>query len=345
MKKNILLFLFIAPLFALFLTASKFFYHLSFLTYDGPNVEFQVRSGEAFSTINYRLKKNNLIDNPKIFYRYCQLNGLLTQFKSGHFLIKKGSSSLDIIDLLLKGHSIAPKFTIPEGKNLFEIGKILERKKICSYNSFIKEAKNKHFAHSFGIPADSFEGYLYPDTYRFNPRTPARQIIKTMTNVFFRKVKNLGINRSPQGLHALVTLASIVEKETGASFERPTISGVFHNRLKKRMRLQSDPTTIYGIYENFKGNLRKKHLLQKTPYNTYKIYGLPYGPISNPGLESLKAAKNPEKHQYLYFVSKNDGTHKFSKSYREHSKAVVQFQKNRAARRGRSWRDLKKKVK
>ena len=109
------------------------------------------------------------------------------------------------------------------------------------------------------------------------------------------------------------------------------------------MRLQSDPTTIYGIYETFNGNLRKKHLLQKTPYNTYKIFGLPLGPISNPGLESIKAAITPKKHNYLYFVSKNDGTHKFSRNYKEHLKAVTAFQKNRAARRGKSWRDLNKK--
>ena len=163
-----------------------------------------------------------------------------------------------------------------------------------------------------------------------------------MVKHFFKKWQTLNLNVSSQKRHDLITLASIIEKETGASFERPTISGVFHNRLKKRMRLQSDPTTIYGIYEKFTGNLRKKHLLQKTPYNTYKIFGLPLGPISNPGLESLKAAITPKKHNYLYFVSKNDGTHKFSRNYKDHLKAVTAFQKNRAARKGKSWRDLHK---
>ena len=107
------------------------------------------------------------------------------------------------------------------------------------------------------------------------------------------------------------------------------------------MRLQSDPTTIYGIFENFNGNLRKKHLLQKTPYNTYKINGLPIGPISNPGIESIKAVLSPKEHNYLYFVSRNDGIHVFSKSYRDHLKAVNKYQKDRRMREGKSWRDLK----
>ncbi|MEC8625084.1 MAG: endolytic transglycosylase MltG [Bdellovibrionota bacterium] len=313
MKKNLFIFLFLAPLLAIVLSGAKFYYHLGGWSYEGASTEFVVKPGETFSKINYRLKKKGLISNPKIFYRYCQFKGLLTKFKSGNFLIKKGSSSLDIIENLLKGANIAPKLTIPEGKNIYEIGKMLEKRKICSYKEFIRATKDKDLVFSFGIPGKTLEGYLYPDTYRFNEQTPPKQVISVMVKQFFRRWKSLGLNVSIEKRHDLIILASIIEKETGASFERPTISGVFHNRLKKRMRLQSDPTTIYGIYESFTGNLRKKHLLQKTPYNTYKVFGLPLGPISNPGLESIKAAINPKKHNYLYFVSKNDGTHKFSK--------------------------------
>ena len=343
MKKNLFIFLFLAPLLAIVLSGAKFYYHLGVWSYEGASTEFVVKPGETFSKINYRLKKKGLISNPKIFYRYCQFKGLLTKFKSGNFLIKKGSSSLDIIENLLKGANIAPKLTIPEGKNIYEIGKMLEKRKICSYKEFIRATKDKDLVFSFGIPGKTLEGYLYPDTYRFNEQTPPKQVISVMVKQFFRRWKSLGLNVSIEKRHDLIILASIIEKETGASFERPTISGVFHNRLKKRMRLQSDPTTIYGIYESFTGNLRKKHLLQKTPYNTYKVFGLPLGPISNPGLESIKAAINPKKHNYLYFVSKNDGTHKFSKNYKEHLKAVTAFQKRRAARKGKSWRDLHKK--
>jgi UPF0755 protein len=139
----------------------------------------------------------------------------------------------------------------------------------------------------------------------------------------------------------VIILASVVEKETGAKVERPMIAGVFTNRLKKNMRLQSDPTTVYGIWSRYKGNIRKADLLELTPYNTYKIPALPLGPISNPSLEAIQAVLNPETHSYLYFVSKNDGTHVFSKTYQDHEKAVEDFQRNSKARQGKSWRNLK----
>ena len=139
------------------------------------------------------------------------------------------------------------------------------------------------------------------------------------------KLKAQNINFS---IHDTVILASIIEKETGDASERPLISSVFHNRLKKKMRLESDPTVIYGI-ENFDGNIKKKHLQMLTPYNTYKINGLPIGPIANPGALSLKAALYPAKTPYLFFVSKKDTTHKFSRTFKEHNKAVKKYQLNR----------------
>jgi UPF0755 protein len=133
----------------------------------------------------------------------------------------------------------------------------------------------------------------------------------------------------------------MVEKETGAKAERPAIAGVFTNRLKKRMRLESDPTTIYGIWERYTGNIKKSDLLEVTPYNTYKIPALPLGPISNPSLAAIEAVLNPESHEFLFFVSKNDGTHIFTKNYGDHRNAVDNFQKNSKAREGKSWRNLK----
>jgi UPF0755 protein len=153
------------------------------------------------------------------------------------------------------------------------------------------------------------------------------------------RAKELGMTRDE-----IITLASIVEKETGAPEERPIIAGVFHNRLSKKMRLQSDPTTIYGIWSRYKGNLHKSDLLDPNPYNTYYVPALPAGPISNPGIESIRATLNPSIHHYLYFVSKNDGTHTFTSTYEDHSKAVTQFQLDRRAREGKSWRDLKRNV-
>lgn len=341
MKKKFLLIAVVSPLIAFILAGIRIYYNAVIWEYKGPDLVFKITPGETFSKINYRLYKKKITSSSKLFYRYAQFNNLMTKFKTGHFQIKTNSNMVQIFDSLIYGHAITKKVTIPEGKNLFEIGKLLEKNNVTSYSEFVRMAKNPNFTRKLGIPADRVEGYLYPNTYKFTPKSNAKDVIKIMVAEFNKKIKTVNLASSSMKLHSIITLASIVEKETGAHYERPTIAGVFHNRLKKRMRLQSDPTTIYGIYEQFNGNLRKKHLQEKTPYNTYRINGLPKGPISNPGLESIRAVLNPAKHQALFFVSQNDGTHIFSKTYREHIKAVNKFQKTRKNRKGKSWRNLK----
>lgn len=247
----------------------------------------------------------------------------------------------EVMDLFLVGVPSSIDVTIAEGKNIFEIARILEQKSLVSSKDFLRLAKDKKFLTSLGIKANRVEGYLYPDTYKLEPYMDGKSIISIMVKNFFKKIKYINLEESPFDLHELITLSSIVEKETGAGGERPIIAGVFFNRLKRKMRLQSDPTTIYGIYETFNGNLKKKHLLQKTPYNTYRINGLPVGPIANPGLDAIRAVLNPQQHKFLYFVSKNDGTHVFTSNYQDHLRAVNSWQKNRANRKGKSWRQLK----
>jgi UPF0755 protein len=181
------------------------------------------------------------------------------------------------------------------------------------------------------VPADSFEGYLFPDTYFFPRGVLAKDIITTMVNRFWtqfgvdwkERADELGLS-----VHEVITLASIIEKETGVSSERPIISSVFHNRLKKRMRLESDPTVIYGI-SDFDGNITRKHLDTHTPYNTYRIRGLPPGPIANPGAAAIESALFPAETDYLFFVSKKDRTHKFSTTILEHNRAVRKYQLRR----------------
>jgi len=321
-----------------------FVYHqLQVWKYQGPDTTFEVSSGESFARINYRLKKEGLISNSTLFYRLAKIKDMVTRIRVGEHAIPSQSNMINIITLLTAGPGSDISITIPEGKNLYEIADILFENNIIEETSnFISVAKNKDLIDSLGIPAETAEGYLYPDTYRFGKNASSQTIIRKMVKNFFKKVKKLNFKKSYLNPHEVITLASIVEKETGAKFERPLIAGVFHNRLKKKMRLQSDPTTIYGIFENFDGNLRKKDLLQKTPYNTYKINGLPKGPISNPGLASIKAVLSPKAHPFLYFVSQNDGTHVFTKSYKEHLAAVRKWQLNRTNRKEKSWRDLKK---
>ena len=328
-------------LIAAFIAIGIVFYYIWIWNYQGESAEFTIKPGEGFANINYRLAKQKLISHPSVFHHYCQYKNILTKFKAGRYKIEKNSNMPHIVQTLVHGIPLGIELTIPEGKNIFEIGIMLEKKGIVSSKEFIDLAKSPHTARMYNIPGNRMEGYLYPDTYRFDKDTSPKRIIDAMIYVFNEKVKNMDFSMSNLSKNEVIILASIVEKETGASWERPIIAGVFHNRLKKGMLLQSDPTTIYGIFEKFNGNLRKKHLLQRTPYNTYKIKGLPQGPISNPGLASIKAVLYPKNHNYLYFVSKNDGTHVFSTNYKDHLKAVYKHQKIRKNRKGKSWRNLK----
>ncbi|MCR9205725.1 MAG: endolytic transglycosylase MltG, partial [Halobacteriovoraceae bacterium] len=241
MKKYWWLFLLAAPALAVGMAGMVVYYKMSIWEYQGEDIVFEVEPGEGFSRINGRLYKKGLISNPKIFHRYAQINGLMTKFKAGKFEIEKGVSMLDVFEILLKGKSITESITIPEGKNLFEVAKILEEKGIIEdAKKFIKLAKSNEMAQKLEIPGERVEGYLYPDTYNFTPESKPEFVIKTMVKIFNDKTEELDFSNAPLKLnrHQVVTLASVVEKETGASFERPKIAGVFINRLKKRMRLQ-----------------------------------------------------------------------------------------------------------
>lgn len=343
MTKKHLIILLLGPLLGIIAGSLKVYHSIAIWEYTGPEKMFIIKPGEGFAKINHHLATEELINSSKLFYRYNKVKGTMSSFKAGNYLIKPGTNMLEVIEILTTGKGQTISVTIPEGKNLYQVADILASEEITNKDEFIKLSKDPDFVSSLGIPASKVEGYLYPETYHFAKNTPAQTVIKTMINIFNDKTSEVDFSKSKLSKHSVIILASVVEKETGASFERPQIAGVFHNRLKKKMRLQSDPTTIYGIWENYNGNLRKRHLLEKTPYNTYKIPALPVGPISNPGIESIKAVLNPASHKFLYFVSKNDGTHIFSETYKQHRNAVNEFQKNSKNRKGKSWRDLNKK--
>lgn len=340
-KKNLFIFLVVSPAIALILILAQIYYAIFMWTFKGPDLIFEIKPGDGFSSINYQLHKNKVIYSSRLFHQYAKYNNKLTSFKSGQYEIKSNVTMIEVLQLLTSGKSVTQRITIPEGKNLFEIAQILENAGITSKADFVKLAKDEIFVRSLGIPASRIEGYLYPETYNFTANSKAQYVIESMVNVFKAKTADIDFSNSKYSKHEVITLASVVEKETGAKFERPIIAGVFLNRLVKKMRLQSDPTTIYGIYENYNGNLRKKDLQDPTPYNTYKISGIPVGPISNPGIESINAVLSPENHKFLYFVSKNDGTHIFSETYKDHNNAVDKWQKNHKNRQGKSWRNLK----
>jgi UPF0755 protein len=339
-KKALLSAIIIVPFFTVILLAlytGKVLYG----PYPGHDTNFTIKPGEGFSSVNYRLSKREIVSSARIFHYYSKLTNKMTRLKAGTYNIPTGSNMKDILYILTEGTPILSKITIPEGKNMYEIAKLFESKGIAKYADFIKICKDPEIVKGIHPTAPSLEGYLFPETYMFAPKTPAIEVIKAMLTQFKKQTRMLDLEQTFLTPHEVIILASIVEKETGAKAERPTIAGVYLNRLKKKMRLQADPTTIYGIWETYNGNLRKKHLLQKTAYNTYKMSGLPLGPIANPSLAAIKAVLNPQEHNYVFFVSKNDGTHVFTPTYKEHKKAVEYWQKNHRNRKGKSWRDLK----
>lgn len=340
MKKSLIIFLVVLPL--LILTALGVHVAMIFnQTYTGPDKTFTVRNGDTFGKINQRLYAEGLIPDKRMFHYYAKYKNSLTKFRAGSFTITKGSNLMQVLETLVYGQPNLTSITIPEGKNMYEIAKILGASGITTEEEFLEAVQHPDLIAKLSIQANSLEGYLYPETYRFAPDTSAKAVAKSMIDLFNERTKDIDFSHPFLNKHQVVILASVVEKETGAKIERPMIAGVFTNRLVKRMRLQSDPTTVYGIWSRYKGNIRKADLLELTPYNTYKIPALPQGPISNPSLEAIRAVLKPEKHDYLYFVSKNDGTHVFSKTYQDHEKAVEDFQRNARARQGKSWRDLK----
>jgi UPF0755 protein len=339
-KKTLLFFFVLLPLLALTAAGGFIYYQLN-QSHVSAETNFTIHTGETFGKINQRLHDQNLIRDKRFFHHYSQYKGVLNKFRAGSFTIPEGANMKQVLEALIYGQPNLISVTIPEGKNMYEIAKLFAAAGITNEEDFLTAVQQPDLISILKIQASSLEGYLFPETYRFAANTPAPMVARAMIDLFNKKTQDLDFTHPFLNKHQVVILASVIEKETGAKFERPTISGVFTNRLKKRMRLQSDPTTIYGMWARYSGNIRKADLLEETPYNTYKIPALPIGPIANPSLEAIKAALNPEEHNFYYFVSKNDGTHIFSRTYQEHNQAVDQFQRNARAREGKSWRDLK----
>jgi UPF0755 protein len=288
----------------------------------------EIRPGQGFSSVLTLLQKQGIVKDPLRFRIVARLKGYDRQIKAGEYRLSLSMSPLTILKKLSEGKVYLRKFTIPEGYTIPQIAKVISDAGLGKREDLMALASQKDFLKELNMQADSLEGYLFPDTYFFPGNTPGKEIFRTMFRRFrsvFRpeweeRAKELGFT-----VHEIVTLAAIIEKESGNAKERPLIASVFHNRLKRKMRLQSDPTVIYGIAD-FDGNLTRKHLNTHTPYNTYRISGLPPGPIACPGEDSLKAALWPAESRYLYFVSKGDGSHEFTTNLKDHNRAVRKFQ-------------------
>lgn len=294
-----------------------------------PDVVVSIPKGTSVEKINKILAEAGVINGDIRFSYLARLKGMASKLRAGEFALKTGKLPIEIMHDLSKAVPLQHSVTIAEGLRATEIAKIFADGNWCAEQEFLELINDLQFITSLGFEKlTSLEGYLYPDTYSLTriPELSAQDIIKMMVHRFYEIWSKL--DGEDDRIHETVILASIVEKETAAPFERGLIASVFHQRLARGMRLQSDPTVIYGL-NNFSGNLTRKDLRTTTPYNTYVISGLPVGPICNPGKAALAAVLHPSDEHYLYFVSKNDGTHHFSKNLQEHNRAVYKYQKRK----------------
>ena len=312
----------------------------------GPRV-FTLEPGEALAPVAERLEREGFLPRRALFgarvlVAYATLSGKDREIKSGEYDLSPAMTPLEILDKLVQGAVKMHEVTLPEGLRLDEIAARLADAGIADASAFLARAYDADFARQLGVPADSLEGYAFPETYRFRRQTPPDEVLGTMVgelNLRLTDEDRAALVASGWTLHQVVTLASIVEKETGQKDERPTIAGVYRNRLRIGMRLQSDPTVIYGLWRttgSFDGNLTRHHLREDNAWNTYTRAGLPPGPIASPSLEAIRAVLSPAPVPYLYFVSRNDGSHVFSTTLTEHNQAVKRFQSRRRSDVARS---------
>lgn len=313
-------------------------------TVSDPMIE--VQPGMSFNKVARELKQKDFIQSELALKLYAKLTGAEKKIKVGEYSIPRNAHPIAILQLLMSGKSVERPITVFEGANIFEIFEILKKAQFREADTFFRLIKDKNFIQKeFNLNLPTLEGYLFPSTYSVTKYTTARDLIRLMVGEFriqFEKAKASSKLLNWKATDVVI-LASIIEKETGAPFERRTISSVFHNRIKKKMRLQTDPTVLYGKFistGDLTIKITKADLMTPNSFNTYTFSGLPVGPISNPGFEALVAAMNPELTGFFYFVSRNDGTHVFSENYEQHLRAVSQYQLDRKAREGKSWRDL-----
>ncbi len=291
----------------------------------GRPIRMDITFGTSAWKISKTLAKEHVITDAPAFMAIALVTRRARNLQAGTYVFEGRHYPFEVMDILFHGKSLRYKITVPEGSDIFAIGDILTTTGMFSRKEFIHTAGKRSTAEFFGLDAPTMEGFLFPDTYYLGPNMTAMEIISRMVGRFREvytaemraRAKRIGLSDSE-----VITLASMIEKEARSSVEKPIISSVFHNRLKLGMPLQSDPTAVYGI-EGFRRAITPGDLRRKSPYNTYLNKGLPPGPICNPGKDAIQAALWPTETTHLYFVSKGDGYHYFSSSYKDHKDAIA----------------------
>lgn len=295
-----------------------------------PGTVVIVPPGESFRAVANRLHDAGVLAQPWLLRAYARLAGGDRSVRSGEFRFTAPISPVDLLALLQSPSDAGRQVTIPEGLTAEQIATLLEERGYGGRDAFRCAMEDPQLLLEFALPGTGVEGFLFPDTYAFDFTTPPVEIIRTMLQHFRTQSAALAAQREAAGMSevAMVTLASVIERETGQPAERPLISGVFHNRLRLGMPLQSDPTVLYGRRDD-RGPITRGDLATAHPYNTYVRRGLPHGPIANPGRAALEAAVAPARTSALYFVSRNDGSHVFSDTLEAHNRAVRRYQPGR----------------
>lgn len=286
-----------------------------------------IKKGMGISEIAEILKEKELINSKTLFLIVSFLSG--KRLIAGEYEFNKNMSIMDIIGKMKRGERKIYVVRIIEGSNLFDVSRMLEQNLGIGREHFLNLARDKEFMKTLNISSGSLEGYLAPETYYYSKEIEFHELVEKIVSRTFRYFENENVRQRMAELgldiHRTLTLASLIEKEAKREEEKPLISAVFHNRLRIGMPLECDPTVLYGTEKS--RPITKEDLRRKTDYNTYTFKGLPPGPICNPSVGSIRAALYPAPVDYLYFVSKNDGSHVFSTNLREHARYVRLYQR------------------
>jgi UPF0755 protein len=296
----------------------------------GAEVIITIPKGASLSQVGSILQEKGIISSGLVFKVVAFIRGEQRKIKAGDYALKTGSDAGDVLDQLISGKTFMVSLTIPEGYDMRQVADLFQQNGFMSKEDFLKLAQDPKFMEELGIEGSSVEGYLFPDTYffRYSEKNDGKLMMKRMVQRF-QGIYDKYVKATAEENHwttiQVVTMASLIEKEARAS-EHALVSAVFHNRLRQNMKLQTDPTIIYGI-KPMGAKITKEDKNRKHPYNTYQNFGLPPGPIANPGKESLIAAVNPAEVDYTYFVAKNDGSHEFNNNLSDHNNAVRRYQR------------------
>jgi len=315
---------------ALLLAAASIYWVQQPIMSGSAPIPFSIRAGSGLNSSVQQMEDAGVPINGTLFVLLARVTGMGGKLKAGNYELKPGTTPLRLLEQLARGEYAQESLTIIEGWNFRQM-----RKAMAAHPGLKQDTarmSDKELLDKLGIDAKGPEGLFFPDTYLFAKGSSDLQIYKQAHASLMKKLNELWAKRDPslpyKSPYEALTMASIVEKETGLRSERGMIAAVFVNRLRKGMLLQTDPTVIYGMGDAYQGNIRKRDLITDTPYNTYTRVGLPPTPISLPGAESLAAAFRPANTDALYFVSRGNGSSYFSNNLEEHNRAVNQFQRN-----------------